>query len=156
MSQHLLEKSSTTSTHHAFTAVDDALIALAASKPGRVALPSDDFWNEHRLGWMRSVDQQPIAVVSVADVQDVIDTVRFAAAYGLSVSAQPVGHGATAAIDGTEVCRRSVSTSTPALRGSAPASSGASCSRSPASTASPGWREAARIPPLSDSVSAYG
>ena len=82
-----------------------ALEELRALLPGRVTGPSDPGWDSRRLGWALSVDQAPLAVVDVRDVQDVVTAVRTARAHGLAVAAQPVGHGATRALDGTILLR---------------------------------------------------
>jgi hypothetical protein len=82
-----------------------ALDTLAAALPGRVHLPTDADWDAHRLAWMRSVDQQPVAVVEAATAEDVVAAVRVAAGAGLAVGAQPVGHGATTALTGTVLVR---------------------------------------------------
>lgn len=97
MSHDLLENVATIRT--------DALNPLAVLLPGQAALPGDSGWDEQRLGWVRSVDQRPCAVVTVTEPQDVVKTVRFAIRHGLSVSAQPIGHGATTAVDGTILLR---------------------------------------------------
>ncbi|MQA78064.1 MAG: FAD-binding protein [Streptosporangiales bacterium] len=72
---------------------------------GRVVSPSDPDWDEQRLGWNLMVDQQPAAVVHVESCADVVAAVRFANENGLSVAAQPVGHGATRALDGAIILR---------------------------------------------------
>ncbi|MGX6608211.1 SpoIIE family protein phosphatase [Micromonosporaceae bacterium Da 78-11] len=95
-------------TPHFPTATTDrepALRQLAALLPGQVALPGDTAWDELRLGWVRSVDQRPAAVVTVEDDEDVVAVVGWAAGNGFTVSAQPVGHGATTAVDGTVLLR---------------------------------------------------
>jgi hypothetical protein len=84
---------------------DAALRELAAILPGQLTLPADAGWDELRLGWTRSVDQRPCAVLTVADEEDIVAAVRCAAKHGLSVSAQPVGHGATTAVNGTVLLR---------------------------------------------------
>jgi len=73
--------------------------------PGRVLTPESPGWDRARLGWTVNVDQHPVAVVTVHDAQDVAATVTCAARHGLSVSAQPVGHGATTALTGTVLLR---------------------------------------------------
>ena len=83
----------------------DALDELLAVLPGQVARPGDDGWDLTRLGWTRSVDQQPFAVVTVHDEEDVVAAVTWAARHGRSVSVQPLGHGATTAVDGTVLLR---------------------------------------------------
>lgn len=85
--------------------VADAAAELRAALPGQVSVPGDADWDEAHLPWARTVAQQPIAVVAVRDAEDVVAAVRFAAANGHSVSAQPVGHGATTAINGTILLR---------------------------------------------------
>jgi FAD/FMN-containing dehydrogenase len=87
------------------TGAPHAVDELSARLPGKVAVPGDPGWDETRMGWIRSVDQQPCAVVTVTSAQDVVEAVRFAARKGLSVAAQPVGHGATAAVNGTILLR---------------------------------------------------
>ncbi len=78
---------------------------LHADLPGRVLLPGSPGWDRARLGWSVNVDQQPVAVVTVRDAQDVVTAVTCAARHGLSVSTQPVGHGATTALSGTVLLR---------------------------------------------------
>jgi hypothetical protein len=82
-----------------------AVSHLAALLPGQVSVPGDADWDETHLAWARSVDQQPVAVVHVHDAEDVVAAVRTAIDAGLTVAAQPVGHGATTAITGTILLR---------------------------------------------------
>ena len=82
-----------------------AVAELHLNLPGRVATPDDAGWEQLRRGWTVNVDQQPIAIVTVADADDVVTAVQCAARHGLSVSAQPVGHGATEALTGTILLR---------------------------------------------------
>jgi uncharacterized protein YbjT (DUF2867 family) len=84
---------------------DEALRELAAVLPGQVTLPGDPGWDDLRLGWVRSVDQQPSAVVMVNEDEDVVAAVSWAAINGFTVSAQPVGHGATTAVNGAVLLR---------------------------------------------------
>lgn len=82
-----------------------ALDELRALLPGQVVGPADPLWEVARLGWNVHVDQRPAAVVTIADVEDVVAAVRCAARHGMSVSAQPVGHGVTEALTGTVLLR---------------------------------------------------
>ena len=82
-----------------------ALDELQALLPGQVLGPADPRWDAARLGWTVNVDQRPAAVVTVADVDDVVAAVRCAARHRMSVSVQPVGHGATEALNGTVLLR---------------------------------------------------
>ena len=84
---------------------DSALCELEAVLPGQVLRRGGTGWDAARRGWTLSVDQQPLAVVTVEDPEDVVAAVMCAGRHGLTVSAQPVGHGATTALDGTVLLR---------------------------------------------------
>lgn len=83
----------------------DVLDDLVELMPGQVARPGDEYWDAERLGWTLSTDQHPVAVVTVVDEKDVVTVVRHCARYGLQVSVQPVGHGATTELSGTVLLR---------------------------------------------------
>lgn len=83
----------------------DVLDALRRQVTGRVVHPRDEDWDGVRRGWNLRVDQRPAAVVEVHDVNDIVASVRVAAEHELAVAAQPVGHGATAALDGSILLR---------------------------------------------------
>ncbi|MFI5735055.1 FAD-binding oxidoreductase [Kribbella sp. NPDC051587] len=70
--------------------------ALRAAIAGRVVSQACDDWPAARLAWHTHVPQEPAAIVYATCLDDVQNTVRVAAAFGCSVSAQPRGHGATA------------------------------------------------------------
>jgi FAD/FMN-containing dehydrogenase len=72
---------------------------------GRLVTPSDADFQDVRTPWIVNVDQQPAAVLEVAHVGDVVEAVRFAAAHGTSVSAQPTGHAPRTTLDGTLLLR---------------------------------------------------
>jgi FAD binding domain len=72
---------------------------------GRVVGPTDEAWDEVRQPWNRRVDQRPAAVVEIGDQSEVVSAVRYAAERELRVSAQPLGHGAGAPLQGTIVLR---------------------------------------------------
>jgi hypothetical protein len=72
---------------------------------GPVVLPGDPGWDAARLAWHLLVDQQPVAVVEAAGLDDIVATVRCAGEHGLAVSAQPTGHGASPAVNGTILLR---------------------------------------------------
>jgi hypothetical protein len=84
---------------------DPALGALRARLTGRLVTPTDPDWDAHRMPWNVAIDQRPLAVVLAADAQDVAVAVRHAAEHGLTVSAQPGGHGASDALRGTLLVR---------------------------------------------------
>jgi hypothetical protein len=81
------------------------LTSLRAVVRGRVLLPGDDGFDDASRAWNVAVAQRPRAVVEVDDAQDVVAVVRLAREQGLVVSAQPGGHGATTALDGTVLLR---------------------------------------------------
>ncbi|HEX6336373.1 MAG TPA: FAD-binding oxidoreductase [Jiangellaceae bacterium] len=79
--------------------------ALEREVSGRIVTATDAGWDVERLGWDLSVDQRPLAVVHVTGPDDIVAAVRVAKRHGMSVTAQPVGHGATTAVDGTILLR---------------------------------------------------
>lgn len=90
---------------HAADPAPGDLTELAARLTGRLLTPADADWDAHRMPWNVVVDQQPAAIVIAADADDVVATVRHAAANGLAVAAQPGGHGASRASDGAILLR---------------------------------------------------
>ncbi len=80
-------------------------IDLRRTVRGRVLVPGDDGFETARLPWNRSVDQRVRAVVDVEDAADAAAVVSYAKLAGLSVAAQPSGHGASAALDGVILVR---------------------------------------------------
>ena len=87
------------------TSTSTALDELSALLPGQVTRPGEPAWDQVRLGFNLAVEQEPTAVVTAVDEEDVVATVRWANRYGASVTAQPVGHGATRATDGAVLLR---------------------------------------------------
>ena len=85
--------------------VQSALANLRKAVSGPVRLPGDAGWDDARRPWALAVEQQPAAVVSVRDSADIVATLRLAREAGLSVAAQPLGHGATRALDGAVLLR---------------------------------------------------
>ncbi len=71
---------------------------LRAAVGGPVRVPGDRGWDAARSAWAVLVAQQPLAVVEVADAEDVVRSVQWAVRHGYQVTAQPVGHGATRAL----------------------------------------------------------
>lgn len=90
-----------TTTGRIETAVDE----LASCLPGQVVDPRHPDWAALSRPWVLSVDQRPCAVVDAADEEDVVAVVQWANRHGMTVAAQPVGHGATRALDGTVLVR---------------------------------------------------
>jgi FAD/FMN-containing dehydrogenase len=86
-------------------AMVEALPALRAAVRGRVLAPGDPDFEQSAHAWNVAVPQRPAAVVHVADAADVVAVVRVARECGAVVSAQPGGHGATPALDGTILVR---------------------------------------------------
>jgi FAD binding domain len=71
------------------------LSSLDAAIAGTVTRPGDKTWDAERQAWNLAVNQEPLAVVALADAADAVTTIRQAAAEGLAVTVQPRGHGAT-------------------------------------------------------------
>ena len=123
------------------TSMNTALGELSALLPGQVTRPGEPEWDRIRYGFNLAVDQQPVAVVTAVDEEDVVATVRWANRYGADRKRaagrprrdqshrrrRPAAHPRAAA--------RSSSTRNAGWPGSAPASSGARCSPRPRRTA---------------------
>jgi hypothetical protein len=84
---------------------DDQWNELCLAVSGWPITRTDKAWDVARRGWAVQVDQQPAAVLEVADQTDVALAVRWAARHGISVSAQPRGHAARTTLDGTLLLR---------------------------------------------------
>jgi hypothetical protein len=82
-----------------------AVDELATLLPGQVVDPRHPTWADLSSAWILSVPQRPRAVVTATDEEDVVATVQWARRHGVAVAAQPVGHGATTALNGTVVVR---------------------------------------------------
>ncbi|MEZ5150120.1 FAD-binding oxidoreductase [Rhodococcus zopfii] len=78
---------------------------LAARIEGALTLPADDEFVHAAQAWNLAVPQHPCAVLHARTAADVVHAVRFAIDHSLPVSAQPGGHGATTATDGSLLIR---------------------------------------------------
>ncbi|MFY7066343.1 FAD-binding oxidoreductase [Nocardiopsis changdeensis] len=72
---------------------------------GRVLAGGDAGFGAASRPWNLAVEQEPVAVVEVADAGDVAAVVRWAGERGLSVAAQATGHGATGSASGAVLVR---------------------------------------------------
>ncbi|MCA2230123.1 FAD-binding protein [Nonomuraea sp. NEAU-L178] len=72
---------------------------------GRVLLPGDDGFDQAATAWNLTVRQPVAAVVEAADADDVAALVRYARRSGLTVTAQPSGHGASGDVEGLILLR---------------------------------------------------
>ena len=72
---------------------------------GRVLGIGDEGFDAAARPWNLAVEQPVVAVVEVADVEDVVAVVRHARRVGLTVAAQPTGHGASGAARGAVLLR---------------------------------------------------
>jgi len=82
-----------------------AIDELATILPGQVFDARHPDWRALSSAWNLQVPQRPRAVVAATDEEDVVATVQWARRQGLTVSAQPVGHGATTAVTDTILVR---------------------------------------------------
>ncbi|QKG18591.1 FAD-binding oxidoreductase [Actinomadura verrucosospora] len=72
---------------------------------GRVLLPGDDGFEQATTAWNLTVRQPVAAVVEAADADDVAALVRYARRAGMTVAAQPTGHGASGDVEGLILLR---------------------------------------------------
>ncbi|MBO2453637.1 FAD-binding oxidoreductase [Actinomadura barringtoniae] len=72
---------------------------------GSVLLPDDDGFEQAATAWNLTVRQPVAAVVEAADVDDVAALVRYARRAGMTVAAQPTGHGASGDVEGLILLR---------------------------------------------------
>ncbi|MFD1936946.1 FAD-binding oxidoreductase [Nonomuraea mangrovi] len=79
--------------------------SLRGAVRGRVLLPGEDGFDAAAKPWNRAVPQPVAAVVEAEDADDVASLVRYAAQVGLTVTAQPSGHGAPGDTDGVILLR---------------------------------------------------
>ncbi|WP_340537584.1 FAD-binding oxidoreductase [Nocardioides sp. GXZ039] len=75
--------------------VHKSLDLLALDLDGVLTLPGDPEWDQARQAWNLAVDQQPVAVATVASVRDVQAVVTAARRAGLRVAPQSTGHNAS-------------------------------------------------------------
>jgi FAD/FMN-containing dehydrogenase len=68
--------------------------SLGSRLAGDVVLPDDESWDQARQSWNLAVEQQPVAVVWPASVQDVVEAVRLAGECGLRIAFNAGGHNA--------------------------------------------------------------
>jgi FAD/FMN-containing dehydrogenase len=62
--------------------------------PASVVLPGDDGWDAAREAWNAAVDQTPAAVSRPTSVEEVVEAIGWARAYGMRVAPQSTGHNA--------------------------------------------------------------
>ncbi|MER6943839.1 FAD-binding oxidoreductase [Nonomuraea sp. NPDC000554] len=72
---------------------------------GRVLLPGEDGFDEAARPWAVGVHQPVAAVVEAENAEDVAALVRYAREAGLTVTAQPSGHGASGDVQGVILLR---------------------------------------------------
>ena len=70
------------------------IAALSEHLTGSLLLPGDPAWDRGREAYNLTIDQQPVAVVFPASVEDVQQIVRYATEHGLQVAPQRTGHNA--------------------------------------------------------------
>ncbi|TDD08022.1 FAD-binding oxidoreductase [Nonomuraea diastatica] len=78
---------------------------LRSAVRGRVWLSGEEGFDQAAAAWNLTVEQPVAAVVEAADADDVAALVRHAGRAGLTVTAQPRGHGATGDVDGLILLR---------------------------------------------------
>lgn len=83
------------------TTSSDTADGLARRIQGILARPGDDLYDRLATAWNVAVATRPVAVVDAKNVQDIVESVRFAASTGLAVAAQATGHGISSDLDNT-------------------------------------------------------
>lgn len=78
---------------------------LRRTVTGQVLEPGDEGFEQARRPWNLAVEQPVRAVVEAADADDVAALVRYARHNGLTITAQPRGHGATGDVDNAILLR---------------------------------------------------
>src|SRR3954470_13301018 len=78
----------------------DSVFALRSQVAGPVHVPGDSSYDAEISPWIANTVHSPDVVVGATCAEDVEAAVQFAIQYGLSVSVQATGHGATTAIHG--------------------------------------------------------
>jgi len=82
------------------TISDDALAALNDALRGTLLLPSDSGYEDARKLWNGMIDRRPSAIARCHESADVIEVVRFANEYQLTLAVKGGGHN----IAGNAVC----------------------------------------------------
>ncbi|WSG19406.1 FAD-binding oxidoreductase [Nonomuraea sp. NBC_01738] len=85
-------------------------MSLSSAITGRVLLPGDVAFEQATRPWNLAIEQRVSAVVEAASADDVAAAVKYAKANGLTVTAQPSGHGASGDTDGVILIRTSALT----------------------------------------------
>lgn len=74
--------------------------ALLQNVAGPVLIPADAGYAAETAAWNLSVRHRPVLTVGAVGEQDVVEAVRFAAAYRLPVAVMATGHGSVVPADG--------------------------------------------------------
>lgn len=84
---------------------DAVAMDLRGHVRGPVLVDGDDGFDEARKPWNLAIDQHVLAVAEAADADDVTALVRYVRSAGLTIAAQPSGHGATDDVEGAILLR---------------------------------------------------
>ena len=74
----------------------ESIEALKSRISGTVVVRGDREYDKQRTPWLHVVEQHPSAIVNVASVQDIVETVRTARELDLPLGVQNTGHGIAA------------------------------------------------------------
>src|SRR4051794_18715929 len=78
----------------------DSVFALRSQVAGPVHVPGDASYDAEISPWIANTVHSPDVVVGATCAEDVEAAVQFAIQYGMSISVQATGHGATTAVSG--------------------------------------------------------
>jgi hypothetical protein len=73
---------------------------LRSRVAGTVVDPQDPSYQALVTPWNLAIEMHPAAVVAVRNASDVVETIRFARAHGMTVGVQATGHGAVTTLAG--------------------------------------------------------
>jgi FAD/FMN-containing dehydrogenase len=85
----------------------DLLAALKGRFDGELFAPGDPGYDEHRLGWNRTIESRPALVAAAEHAADIQHAVRAARDHDVPLAIQATGHGIVAAADGALLLKTS-------------------------------------------------
>jgi FAD/FMN-containing dehydrogenase len=85
----------------------DLLAALKGRFDGELFAPGDPGYDEHRLGWNRTIESRPALVAAAEASADIQHAIRAARDHDVPLAIQATGHGTLAAADGALLLKTS-------------------------------------------------
>src|SRR5262245_52680518 len=85
----------------------DLLAALKGRFDGELFAPGDPGYDEHRLGWNRTIESRPTLVAVAESAADIQYAIRAARDHELPLAVQATGHGMVVGADGALLLKTS-------------------------------------------------